>query len=177
MNKACILYSSRTGNTRSVAEHLSRRFDLPLLPVQRILCQNEPGENIENVFPPEVEESTLLILGFWTWRGGPDPAMKTFMRRLQGRRVFVFGTMAAWPDAEHAARCRERLQALLDEGGNSLEGSFFCQGRLDPEVRENSRHPMTPERQQRLDEAEKHPDKEDMYAAEQELRLVLERFF
>lgn len=70
--RACIVYSSRTGNTRLVGEHLAESLRLPLF---------------------SVEEAPLsgydtYILGFWTWRGGPDAAMAAFMNRLPGRNVF-----------------------------------------------------------------------------------------
>ena len=50
--RACIVYSSRTGNTRLVGEHLAESLRLPLF---------------------SVEEAPLsgydtYILGFWTWR-------------------------------------------------------------------------------------------------------------
>ena len=97
--RACIVYSSRTGNTRLVGEHLAESLRLPLF---------------------SVEEAPLsgydtYILGFWTWRGGPDAAMAAFMNRLPGRNVFFFGTMVAEPDSLHAARCAERTRKLLEK--------------------------------------------------------------
>lgn len=163
MTSARIVYSSRTGNTRTVAEHLASAFGLPLSPLRK----DGSADLSEG-------EGSLLVLGFWTWRGGPDPATRAFLRTLRGRRVFAFGTMAAWPDSEHARRCGETLRALLEEGGNTLVGRAFCQGRLDPAVLAKSRHPMTPERLRRLAEAETHPDAADLRAVEASLASVLD---
>lgn len=185
-----IVYSSRTGNTRRVAAHLAERFCIPAMSVQEAVCRwgAHAERRRERMAGPLGEEDTLpsacglampktrlLVLGFWMWRGGPDGAMLGFMRRLQGRDVFVFGTMAAWPDSGHAQKALVRIRRILDEGGNSLAGHFFCQGGLDPAVLARSHHPMTPERKLRLEEAAKHPDASDLIRAEAALRLVLER--
>ena len=49
-----------------------------------------------------------------------------------------------------------------------LDG-FLCQGRVDPKIleisRQKGRHPMTPERRARLEEAARHPDTADLAEA------------
>ena len=154
---ACIVYSSRTGNTRAVAKYLAGRFSLPMFSVE-----NAPDDGYDE-----------MILGFWTWRGGPDPAMRSFMETLRGKKVFFFGTMAAFPDSPHAARCVERTRNLLANGNCRVLGHFLCQGRLDPDTLARSAHPRTPERMARLRQAASHPNFEDFRAAEQCLRLAL----
>ena len=154
MMRACIVYSSRTGNTRLVGEHLAESLHLPLF---------------------SVEEAPLsgydtYILGFWTWRGGPDTAMTAFMNRLQDRNVFFFGTMVAEPDSPHAARCAERACALLEEGGCRVLGHFFCQGRMDEAQLQKSAHPRTPERMARIRRAALHQDMQDFRRVEQCVR-------
>ena len=80
------------------------------------------------------------------------------------------GAFVIFGDAPLTVACAEEL---LAEGGNQILGHFFCQGRLAPAVRKNSRHPRTPERERRLNEAEKHPDSADFAAAEAAARAVL----
>ncbi len=157
--RACIVYSSRTGNTRSVGEHLAGRFSLPLY-------------SVENASPSGYD---VLILGFWTWRGGPDVDMLAFMETLREKNVFFFGTMAAFPDSPHAERCALRVKNLLENKGCNILGHFFCQGRLDPQVLSRSTHPRTPERMARLNEAARHPDARDFNLAEACLRRALEQ--
>jgi len=157
---ACIVYSSLTGNTRSVAEHLAASLGLPAFPVRSA---------------PDPGAFDTFLLGFWTRRGAPDEGMAAFMRRLKNRRVFYFGTMAAFPDSAHALRCAERADALLDGGSNCILGHFFCQGRLDPAVFARSRHPRTPERLHRIRCAASHPDEADFLLAEASARSALER--
>ncbi len=154
--ETCIVYSSRTGNTRAVALHLAETFSLPVFSVESapLSCER-------------------CILGFWTWRGGPDEAMRAFMEKLHGRSVFFFATMAAFPDSPHAARCALRTQALLESRECRVLGHFFCQGRLDPAVLARSTHPRTPERMARLAEAAFHPDARDFSAAARAVERAL----
>ena len=155
--RTCIVYSSRTGNTRAVGEYLSGRLSLPLYDVEHA----------------PVSGYDALVLGFWTWRGGPDEAMLAFMGRLHGQSVFFFGTMAAFPDSPHACRCALRVESLLESRGCRVLGHFFCQGRLDPEVQLRSTHPRTPERMARLNEAARHPNVQDFQRAEESVRRAL----
>ena len=172
---ARIIYSSRTGNTRAVAEHLAERFGLSAVNAKVELAARK--DELKNGSTPQGDaagnDSDILLLGMWAWRGGPNPTMRTFMRGLRGRRVFLFGTMAAWPDSPHAQDCLDCARALLDEGGNALLGHFFCQGRLDPKLKGKGHHPLTPERAKRLEEAEHHPDHTDLLNAESSARSAL----
>lgn len=151
--QTCIVYSSRTGNTRAVGTYLADCFGLPIFAVENAPLGFE-----------------RFILGFWTWRGGPDEAMRLFMGRLCRKSVFFFGTMAAFPDSPHAERCALRTEELLSRGNCRVLGHFFCQGRLDPEVLARSTHPRTPERMARLAEAAGHPNVQDFRAAEAAVR-------
>ena len=176
---ARILYSSRTGNTRKLAEHLASQLSLPLFDARSVLATHK-ADFPEGAHPlignGAGAHEDILLLGFWTWRGGPNPTMREIMKALWGRRVFVFGTMAAWPDSDHARGCIACAKELLDEGGNELIGHFVCQGRLAPAVRKHSHHPRTPEREARLDEAEKHPDAADLASALASARSALGPF-
>ena len=170
-----LVYSSVTGNTKAVAEAIHR-----IMP---------PGTGIFDVRQaPDPDDFDVLVLGFWAHRGGPDPAMRRYMERVRGKRVALFGTLAAYPDSEHAGRVIAAATACLS--GNSILGSFLCQGGLsakrfakrmaqpldDPDGRTapaDPRHPMTPERRARLQEAAKHPNEEDFAKAQAAIAAFL----
>ena len=173
---ARIVYSSRTGNTRSVAEHLASSLDLTAVNAREELAARmddraPDGRLMRGDTAGTADE--ILLLGFWAWRGGPNPTMRDLLRGLRRRKVFLFGTMAAWPDSDHARGCLHCAEELLAYGGNELLGHFFCQGRLEPSIRKMNHHPPTPERERRLDEAEKHPNLDDFAAAEAAARSAL----
>ena len=159
-----LVYSSVSGNTKAVAEAIH-----PVMP---------PGTGIYPVQgAPDPDDFDVLVLGFWTHRGGPDPIMARYMERVRGKTVAIFGTLAAYPDSEHAQKVMAAAKASL--AGNMILGCFLCQGRLtekrlvqrmaqpldDPSAPADPSHPMTVERRARLMEAAKHPDEQDFAAA------------
>lgn len=144
-----IIYSSRTGNTEQVA---------------RAIAGAIPGSRVYPVGDaPRPEQGDVVFVGYWVCRGRPDEAAAAYLRGLAGCPVALFGTLAAWPDSEHAARCRDRAEALAlePERGNTVLGSFLCQGRMSGAPH----HPMTPERRARLEEAARRPNKADFARA------------
>lgn len=167
--RCAVIYSSRTGNTRRVAEAVHE-----VMPLGTILS---PVDNA-----PEPSGFDFLALGFWVSRGMPDPAMLAYMERVAGKGLFLglFGTLGAYPDSDHAVKVRR--EARLRVEGNTVLGEFLCMGRVDPRLlkareaklaKGHPVHPMTPERAARLAEAAKHPDATDLEAAREVFRTVL----
>lgn len=159
MMRCAVIYSSRTGNTKMVAEAV-----LEALP---------EGTAIYPVASaPDPESFDFLALGFWADKGKPDAAMQTYMDRVAGknRAIGLFGTLGAYPDSDHG---KEILRAARESvAGNRILGEFLCMGKIDPNVLQmmeamrargkDQAHPMTPERAARIKEAEKHPDAADL---------------
>lgn len=152
--KILILYSSVTGNTKFLAEHLFH-------PVHSVTCL--PIEK-----KPADTDYDLLFLGFWVYRGKPDPRMLKFMQTLSGKNIAVFGTLAAYPHSEHARRLIDFTKELIEKNNHYL-GEFLCLGRLTQKRLEekfspknpNTKHPLSEERIRRLLEGQKHPDLKD----------------
>lgn len=166
--KTLVVYSSRTGNTRKVAEAIAQALpNAEIYPVRQA---------------PDAEGYDFVALGYWVRRGGPDNASRTYMEAIKNSKVALFGTLGAWPDSPHAAQCRQRGEELLKEPerGNRVLGTFLCQGKVDPKVvekvqeRGDNKHPMTPERMARLAEAAKHPDEEDLRQAQEAFRAFFQ---
>ncbi|MDR2489029.1 MAG: flavodoxin family protein [Desulfovibrio sp.] len=151
--KTLVVYSSRTGNTRMIAEavHSVMPDGAGIFPVRDA---------------PDPSPYDFVALGFWVDKGGPDADMAEYLGSVRGKRVGLFGTLGAWPDSEHA---RKAMQAAVDRAeGNTVLGTFLCQGKVDPKLLAamakmggNSPHPMTEERKARLEEAARHPDAAD----------------
>lgn len=161
-----LLYSSVTGNTRMIAEAMVRELppDTVLAPIR------------EAPLPTDFD---LVIIGFWVHRGGPDPRTIRYMETVRHRDVAFFGTLAAYPDSDHARGVLAKAEQLLAH--NRIVGSFLCQGKLAPKrLAErlrgdfvDARHPMTDERRARLLEAASHPDARDLRMA----REAAQRFW
>ena len=87
----------------------------------------------------------------------------------------------AAPDPAEAEDVKKRVGANISKN-NMLLGSFLCQGRIDPKLREvfekfpeGHPHAMTPERIKRHQNAESHPDEADLRAAASACREMLEK--
>ncbi len=166
--KILILYSSVTGNTKSLAHSIqSKEHDITCIGIENFIrkapaLQNKTGQDKD--FSPD--DYDLIFLGFWVYRGKPDPRMLRLMQSLHGRQVAVFGTLAAWPDSAHARKVLDCAKNCLQN--NAFLGGFLCLGRLTAKrLAEKTaqgtaqKHPMTEDRKQRLLEGQKHPNQED----------------
>lgn len=159
--KSLVVYSSRTGNTRTIAEAIAA-----VLPG----CHCCPVEEA-----PAPQGYDLVAVGYWVDKGAPDTKAQAYMEHINHCTVALFGTLGAWPDSDHARDCRLQGEKLLTEParGNTVLGSFVCQGKVDPRLVEMMQkmpgnvHPMTDERKARLEEAAKHPDAEDCRKAQE----------
>lgn len=155
--KTLVVYSSRTGNTRMIAEaiHSVMPKGTEIFPVAKA---------------PDPAGYDVIALGFWVDRGAPDAAMGKYMERVREKAVGLFGTLGAWPDSEHA---RETMQKAVEGmAGNRVLATFLCQGKVDPKLLAamakmggDNPHQMTEERSARIAEAAKHPNEEDCAAA------------
>ena len=168
--KILVVYSSRTGNTRQVAEAV--RAALP-----------EGTDLFPLTSAPDPALYDVVFTGFWAKRGAPNPAMKAFLQRLDDKPLGLFGTMGARVGSPHARMIEEN--ARLAAPRCRILGVFLCPGKVDPAWLERraadsslgKNHPMTAERSARLAETALHPDAEDLRAAgvfaQDALRIVL----
>ena len=153
-----IVYSSKTGNTRSIAMGVFSAFG-----------NRASISSVGSV--SSVEPYSWLILGFWVDRGTMDPKAKDFLQSVRGHRIALIGTLGAYPDSAHATRVKEETQSLVSLENECL-GCFLCQGRIDPALTKQFEtyppdhpHYMSEERKKRHLEAANHPNDEDIRAA------------
>ena len=158
--KVCLIYSSKTGNTKKVAESLMRACNYPLFAVEDA---------------PNIIDYPILGLGFWVKRGRPDELMLNFMEQIFHKEIFFFCTHAAWPDSAHMQKCREHVYALLTKNQNNILGYFTCLGKVQANSDGSivSHHPLTRERFVRLQEAKLHPNETDLMRAVDSFKLAL----
>ena len=162
--KILIVYSSRTGNTRKVAEAI---FDA--IP--------EPKEisRVEDAPPPDLYD--FIAVGFWVNRGMADEKVEEYMKRIKGKKVGVFATLGAYPNSSHAREVLNWAREILDS--NDVLGEFICQGKIDPNILDkmpkDGVHTMTPERKVRIEEAKKHPNETDCRYAQNTFREMLKK--
>ena len=75
-----IVYSSKTGNTKALAEAahavLSEKKTVSIW--VRLIRRGATADDI--------------LAGFWTDKGNCDKDIKAFLKGLEGKRIFLFGT-------------------------------------------------------------------------------------
>ena len=151
-----IVFSSKTGNTRLLADTL--RASLP---------QNEC--TYFGAPAPEALEAETLYIGFWTDKGNADADTLALLRTLKNKRLFLFGTAGFGVDTAYFDAILARVQAVPD-GSNTVIGTYLCQGKMPPSVRARYEAmralPAPPENLDALienfDRARTHPDADDL---------------
>lgn len=168
--KSIVIYSSRTGNTKKVAEA-----------IVSALPQGTPCVAVKEM-PANLDAYDLVFIGFWVDRGSANAEAKAVMNKLANKNIAVFATLGAYANSEHATKALDNGIAELPENANVV-GKFICQGAVDPKVIEmmykmfpaGSVHGKSPERDALHAEAAKHPDKADLEHARAFARDVLAR--
>ena len=77
--KYAIVFSSRTGNTKQLAEAVSS-----VLPQADLCFFGSPSQ--------EALQAERLFIGFWTDKGRCNQEITDFLKTLKGKEVFLFGT-------------------------------------------------------------------------------------
>ena len=151
-NEVTVIYSSRTGNTEKVAKQLAEALGAT--------CHSVKDTSA-------VPEGADLCVGTWIDRGTADAGAKKYIESLRGRRVFIYGTLGAEPDSEHAEKCIANIRALFDPS-NEILGAILVQGAIDPMLIEmfksmpkDNVHAFTEENAARYAAAASHPDEND----------------
>ena len=147
-----IVYSSRTGNTRLLAETIRRSLD----PADCLYF----GEGDLAALAADT-----IYLGFWTDKGRCDEQTAHFLSLLTDQRVFLFGTAGFGGAQAYFDGILDRVCGQLPETV-TVAGRFMCQGKMPQPVRQ--RYEAMPESDRRsamienFDRALSHPDAADL---------------
>lgn len=166
--KSLVLWSSRTGNTKAVAEAIYEA-----LPGEKeIMEEGRQGKDLSSY--------DLIFVGFWGYRRGADPVAQQTLSSLENQKVAIFATAGTYPDSEPAKMYLDNAAKLLPESSTCV-GTFICQGRVHSfhmkkmnGLDKETAHEMTPERLARLEEAEKHPNQSDFEKAAEWARKIVD---
>lgn len=153
MMKYAIVYSSRTGNTRQLADALHNA-----LPAEDCLYFGAPA--------PEALAADRVYVGFWTDKGTCDEAVAAFLQSVPaGKEVYLFGTAGFGGSPIYFDKILNAAVANLP-AGVQVTGRYMCQGKMPQSVRTRYESmPESPRRQAMLDnfdQALAHPDADDL---------------
>lgn len=125
-----IVVNSKGGNTRMVADSLADML-AKVDEAERVYRGDVPKDaEAESV----LAEADTLLVGFWCDKGDAVPEVATFLERLSGKRVFLFGTAGFGGSQAYFDRILDRVRGHLPEDVTYLGGAM-CQGKMGPGVR------------------------------------------
>lgn len=148
--KQLVVYSTRGGNTKKLAEAAFSRL---------------PGE--KDIFPvsqaPDPKEFDVAVIAFWFKGGQPDPDSQEYLKKCSGAtKVFLIGCHGAATNSDHARMGMNQAKELAS--GANIVGMFSCQGEVPPQVLENAENQdPQPAWLQDAYAAKGHPDSDDLY--------------
>ena len=155
--KTSVVFSSKTGNTQQLANAVAAA-----LPKQELLYTGAPNE--------AALAADRLYIGFWTDRGSCNREIAAFLKQVKGKEVFLFGTAGFGGEPAYFESILNRVAQCLGQG-NTLIGTFMCQGRMPSSVRRRyertaEANPVQAARMAQLienfDEAAAHPSDDDL---------------
>lgn len=153
--KPIVLYSSKTGNTKQVAEAIANAYTTKVY-------------DIAELDLAVIEEAEQLIVGGWVDKGHADDKTLAMLSKIHNKQVGVFLTLGAYPDSEHAEHALEGFAKQVSDQGNTVVARFICQGKIDPKITaafmkmgDASPHKMDEARIARHKAAASHPDQAD----------------
>lgn len=160
--KIAIVYESKTGNTKLIAESLKEELNkgntIIFESVEQAMQNNTAKEEID-----------LYLLGSWTYKGDCGDKMKEFCALLNQEKIAIFGTAGFGGSDEYYRSLAERFASTLLEN-NKVLGSFYCQGKMPMSIRDRYVSMLTKNPEdaklkvniENFDDASTHPDEDDM---------------
>jgi flavodoxin len=135
--KAIVVYYSRGGNTRKVAEAIAEELDVTPIDVKSA--------------SPDVSDASLVIVGSGTYGGKPGKEMVAYLENLKpasGKKAACFSSCAG-----DATKTLEAMKEILKRKGFSVGDCFSCFGKFVGLAKRG--HPSAEELQQAREFAKK----------------------
>lgn len=166
MTKYAIVYSSRTGNTKLIADTIRQE-----LPKRNCIYFGEPDD--------AALEADRIYLCFWTDRGTCNEGTANFIKKLKKHEVILFGTAGFGNSPDYFNKIIHHVRCLFPEKAKFI-GSYMCLGKMPMVIR---KHYENLKKQsgsnlnidgilRNFDIAAKHPSKDDLNSLKRWLRQM-----
>ena len=148
-----IIYSSRTGNTKMLADTIQS-----VLNAEECVYVGEPSQ--------ESLKADRLYVGFWTDKGRCNDEIADFLKTVTTQEVFLFGTAGFGGEASYFEKILTKTKKYLPSSA-TVVGTYMCQGKMPMSVRERyeklSKGPIPNIKMliENFDKALSHPDADD----------------
>jgi flavodoxin len=118
-----ICYSSKTGNTKKVAEII-----FEICPFNKDIFNLEKNRDI-----PDSDNFDLIIVGYWVESSKANSLTIDFLNTVKNKRVVLFGTAGTDVNHPYVKSVISKTENEIDSS-NDLLGHFICQGQISEEV-------------------------------------------
>ena len=125
-----IVWASKGGNTAKVGEELARSLAAAGAELAYAGALPSAGAPEE----AQVLAADTVLAGSWTDKGDCDPALAELLAKLDGKRVFLFGTAGFGGDPAYFERILGNFKKHLPAGAELLGGAM-CQGKMGAGIR------------------------------------------
>ncbi|MBF0716208.1 flavodoxin family protein [Gemelliphila palaticanis] len=125
--KILIAYSSKTKNTKKVAEaiffELKNNFEVDLIDIKKYKNKR-------------IESYDLYILGCWVDKATLNKNMMMFIEdnNINNKKVALFMTCGVPDTHYHAEDSINNYISYMKNKNNDVLSSFICQGKIDPKI-------------------------------------------
>lgn len=155
-----IIYSSRTGNTKLLADTIRKA-----LPEEDCVYFGKPSA--------QALAAQRIYVGFWTDKGSCDADTAAFLQTVTSQELFLFGTAGFGTDPEYFDKVLKRAEKNVSKDVQ-IVGTFMCQGKMPMTVRQRYEKmlkspipiPNMKAMIENFDHALTHPDENDLAALE-----------
>lgn len=146
--KYSIVFNSVTGNTKKLSETIKNKVDD---------CYFGKPCN-------EALDADVIFVGFWTIGNSCGSDIKTFIEKLSGKKVFIFGTAGYDNTKKYFSGILDSVKDLIPQS-NTIIGTYMCQGKVSDAI-QNKIKEATPEKfeaiKDNLVESLNHPNENDI---------------
>lgn len=113
-----VTYSSHTGNTKELAQTINETLD-------NIIYFGEHDIKALN--------ADRIYIGFWTDKGTCDNKTIEFLKQVQNKEIFLFGTAGFGKSEQYFNQIIDSVKSYINDS-NKVVGSFMCQGKMPQTV-------------------------------------------
>lgn len=146
--KALVVYSSKSGNTKKMAEALYGALQ----------CEKDFVAITDD---PDPAGYDFVAVGFWLQGGQPDPATLAFLPKIGEKEVFFIATHGAAKNSDHVKNAIKKAKELAAPA--RICAVFSCPGQVTEEILEKAakKEPKPPWLAD-APAAKGHPDEKDI---------------
>lgn len=153
--KYAVIYQSKSGNTRFIAEKIFEQLAAP----EKELCDIDKSA--------QLPVADMYFVGFGVHNESCSMDMIDCMELLEGMKFALFVTCGFVPSDQYKAKLEKMLEVWFPENAEYL-GMYLCQGKVEKKQQQTMIEEM-PEAGEQLQQlflmGSSHPDEEDIRMA------------